>query len=234
MTATTFCINTRYCVHPAPGVIRDRRHDTQVRLEPRLMKVLCMLVEQRGRLVARERFIAEIWKDYPSAEDSLHQAISCLRKTLDDHKKELIRTVPKKGYILHATISSETPGDVIRRHPSTSWTASYIKRVAAALVAGLLAGVVLVKQEFRAGQTPSSIAVDFSLLNQPAEENAENTISSTAPDGTTYRLVAVGDMRPQLYVNGKAVMEADKEHYAALERQLLRQLWDRQAKYAQE
>ena len=93
---------------------RDQLTNTETRLEPRLMKLLCLLAAQPEQLVTRDRIIKEIWNDYGGADEGLNQAISFLRKTLHDAGKELIKTVPKKGYILHATVTGTAPATELR------------------------------------------------------------------------------------------------------------------------
>lgn len=68
------------------------------------MQLLNILVQKRGETVTREELVTTIWQDY-GGDEGLTQAISILRKTLLDNKKELIQTVPKKGYILKASIT---------------------------------------------------------------------------------------------------------------------------------
>jgi len=51
--------------------------------------------------------IREIWHNYGGGDEGLSQAISFLRKTFGDREKKLIRTVPKKGYQLTGTLSTD-------------------------------------------------------------------------------------------------------------------------------
>ena len=72
------------------------------------MSLLCILSDNAEQVVSREAIIKEIWNDYGGADEGLNQAISVLRKILDDREKKLIETIPKKGYVLHAAIAQET------------------------------------------------------------------------------------------------------------------------------
>lgn len=94
-------INDRFLVNATRGEVTDKLTGKTVRLEPRLMKLLCLLAEHPGQLVKRELIIREIWNDYPGADDGLNQAISGLRKLLEDDQKKIIETIPKSGYCFH-------------------------------------------------------------------------------------------------------------------------------------
>lgn len=100
-----FQINDRFVVDRSKNEVSDKETNQASRLEPRLMKLLCLLADQCGEVVTRDYIIKEIWNDYPGASEGLNQAISFLRKQLADDSKTIIKTLPKEGYILHASIS---------------------------------------------------------------------------------------------------------------------------------
>ncbi|NSL85991.1 hypothetical protein ECE50_004060 [Chitinophaga sp. Mgbs1] len=102
-------INNRFEVDLVRSKVTDRDTGDQTRLEPRLMKLLCLLIENHERLVTRPLIIKEVWDDYPGGEEGLNQAISGLRKLLHDEQKQLIETLPKKGYCFHGVLSDNIP-----------------------------------------------------------------------------------------------------------------------------
>jgi hypothetical protein len=69
------------------------------------MRLLCLLVQHEGKAVSRKMIVKEIWNDYPDGGEGLNQAISVLRKLLNDYEKTIIETLPKTGYCFHGTIS---------------------------------------------------------------------------------------------------------------------------------
>lgn len=95
-------------------------------MEPRLMEVICHLSSNINELVTREDLVKWIWNEYGGGDEALSQAISFLRKLLNDERKEIIETIPKKGYILHGNISE--PG----KKPSY-WIAGVVIIVAIAV-----------------------------------------------------------------------------------------------------
>ncbi|WP_164860908.1 winged helix-turn-helix domain-containing tetratricopeptide repeat protein [Parasedimentitalea marina] len=87
-----------------------------IRLRPQSAHVLKILAEHLGKLVTKNDLIAAIWPDVSVTDDSLTQCIADIRKHLKDSDRNILRTVPKQGYILlGAPVSSDTAED--RRHP---------------------------------------------------------------------------------------------------------------------
>jgi adenylate cyclase len=73
---------------------------THLDLRPRSLAVLRLLAEHAGRLVTKDEFIAKVWDDVAVTEDSLTQCIADIRKTIGDEERRVLRTVPRKGYML--------------------------------------------------------------------------------------------------------------------------------------
>lgn len=73
---------------------------THVELRPRSLAVLRLLAEYAGRLVTKDELIAKVWNDVAVTEDSLTQCITDIRKAIGDDDRRVLRTVPRKGYIL--------------------------------------------------------------------------------------------------------------------------------------
>ena len=100
-------INDRFNVDPSRNEVIDKQTGKLNRIEPRLMKLLCLLTEFEGKAVSRKMIVKEIWNDYPGGDEGLNQAISVLRKLLGDDNKKIIETLPKTGYCFHGTISGD-------------------------------------------------------------------------------------------------------------------------------
>ena len=74
-------------------------------IEPKAMHVLYVLACHAGETVSRERLMQEVWGDRVVVEDALTRTISKLRIAFGDNKaKQLIQTIPKKGYRLKSTV----------------------------------------------------------------------------------------------------------------------------------
>lgn len=71
-----------------------------VALPPKAFHTLVVLVENRGRLVAKDALMQAIWPDTFVEEVNLSQNVSLLRKVLGDTPQEqrYIQTVAGRGY----------------------------------------------------------------------------------------------------------------------------------------
>ncbi len=78
-------------------------------VEPKVMQVLAILVENAGEVVTRENLIDQVWGVGYGGDERLSRAISLLRKSLGDSRSQhaYIQTIPKTGYKL--TVDIETP-----------------------------------------------------------------------------------------------------------------------------
>ena len=91
--------------------------DRPVQLPPKAFDTLLMLVSNSGRVLSKERMMAEIWEGSFVEENNLAQNISLLRKVLGESKAlKFIETVPKFGYRFVGEVSStEAEVEVIER-----------------------------------------------------------------------------------------------------------------------
>ncbi|NCP24442.1 MAG: transcriptional regulator [Erythrobacter sp.] len=69
-------------------------------LGSRYFDALVLLVEARGGLVSKDRFMEEVWRGIPVTDEALTQCIRTLRRALGDDaaNPRFIQTVPKHGY----------------------------------------------------------------------------------------------------------------------------------------
>ena len=83
-----------------------RRGEEEVALRPKAFEVLSHLAHNAGRLVRKQELIEAVWPDVTVSDDSLVQCIRELRQKLGDDTHRLIKTVPRRGYLLDATHST--------------------------------------------------------------------------------------------------------------------------------
>lgn len=77
-------------------------------LAPKAFDTLVLLVENAGKILSKERLMAEVWRDAFVEENNLAQNISILRKILGESPEvKYIETVPKFGYRFVADVTSE-------------------------------------------------------------------------------------------------------------------------------
>ena len=75
------------------------RDGVPVELGSRYFDALVLLVEARGALVSKDRFMDEVWRGIPVTDEALTQCIRTLRRALGDEagNPRFIHTVPKHG-----------------------------------------------------------------------------------------------------------------------------------------
>lgn len=218
-----FLINQRYRVQPSLHLIYDLQLQTETRLEPRLMQLLCLLAQQPDQLLTRETLVQEIWDNYPGADEGLTNAVSFLRKLLGDDQKEMIRTIPKKGYLLKASIATAA-----QKHGGPSKKRIYGYAAIAVVTCIILTAAFMNRQADATPPTLKAVStdVDFPDLGNDTIDHYLNTVTTTDTAGIKYRLVMIGDRRPVFYVNDSV---ANQEPYTELIDKMAKELWKRQA-----
>lgn len=80
-----------------------------VKLEPKIMQVLCLLVSNQGKVLSREDIAEKLWPEAVVGLEVITRAIFELRKVLaDDPKKpKYIETIARKGYCFIAKVESK-------------------------------------------------------------------------------------------------------------------------------
>lgn len=96
-------------VAPQEGRISGRRGERHLR--PRSMEVLWALAERAGEVVAKRALLDRVWRDASVSEAVLTNAVSELRRAFAavGGERELVETVPRRGYRLTAAVAFEHP-----------------------------------------------------------------------------------------------------------------------------
>ncbi|HKW64080.1 MAG TPA: tetratricopeptide repeat protein [Candidatus Acidoferrum sp.] len=76
----------------------------EVKLRPKVYEVLKYMVEHPGRLVGKQELMQAVWPDAFVTDDSLVQCALELRRALNDRDQQLLRTVPRRGYLFAAEV----------------------------------------------------------------------------------------------------------------------------------
>ena len=80
------------------GCVRVAGRDLELR--PKAFHLLCHLAENAGRLVSKQELHDAVWGHVVVSDDALVQCIRELRQKLGDVDRTVIRTVPRRGYLL--------------------------------------------------------------------------------------------------------------------------------------
>ena len=127
------------------GCVRVAGRDLDLR--PKAFHLLCHLAENAGRLVSKQELHDAVWGRVAVSDDALVQCIRELRRKLGDVDRVIIRTIPRRGYLLNAgengseialaaTAPPEAPATRASPRP---WYAGKPARWAAAMVVVALA-----------------------------------------------------------------------------------------------
>lgn len=100
-------------------------------LRPKSYRLLEVLCERRGTLVSKDDLILEVWPDVIVSDDSLAHCVSDIRRALGPQAAKLLRTMPRRGYMMAAEAEPASP-------------ARPVSKSGFGLAAGLVAGLLLV------------------------------------------------------------------------------------------
>jgi TolB-like protein/DNA-binding winged helix-turn-helix (wHTH) protein/Tfp pilus assembly protein PilF len=132
-----------------PSANELHRDAATVRLEPKVMRVLCVLAERPGSVVAREDLESRVWAGMVVTSDAVTNTIIKLRKVFGDDSRHpsYIETLSKTGYRLIAEVGPGPTATPAPGNPGT-WKARHPAKWLVPLLVALLLSLWLVWQEY--------------------------------------------------------------------------------------
>src|SRR5450631_1691276 len=91
----------------------------EIKLRPKVYETLKYLVEHPGQLIGKQELMRAVWPNAFVTDDSLVQCTLELRRALNDGRQQLLKTVPRRGYLFAASVT---------QHPATSEPPAIIDR----------------------------------------------------------------------------------------------------------
>jgi TolB-like protein len=91
----------RACLRGAAGA--------EIALRPKAFDLLVFLARNAGRTVSKDALLEAVWPGVHVGDDSLFQAVREARRAIGDVTGSLLRSVPKRGYMLDAVV--QQPGE---------------------------------------------------------------------------------------------------------------------------
>ena len=76
----------------------------EIKVRPKVFEALKYLVEHPGRLIGKQELMQAVWPDSFVTDDSLVQCALELRRALEDRDQQLLKTVPRRGYVFTAKV----------------------------------------------------------------------------------------------------------------------------------
>ncbi len=80
-----------------------------VDLRPKCFDFLTCLVRAAGRVVTKDELIEAVWPKLVVTDESLTRCVSDIRQALGDTDQRIVKTVPRRGYVLVAPVSIGAP-----------------------------------------------------------------------------------------------------------------------------
>ena len=161
---------------PSSGELRTAA-GTLAELRRQGLAVLQVLADDAGHVVTKDRLLRQVWPEVVVGEDSLVQAVADIRRTLGERGHELVRTVPRRGYMLvpdaqPASMAAEDPHmestTPPRPPPWSEKRRTAILLIGAVLLVGALALLPLLRSQAPTASLPRSTPA-FSIVVLPFE-----------------------------------------------------------------
>jgi TolB-like protein/DNA-binding winged helix-turn-helix (wHTH) protein len=124
-----------------------RKQGVRIKLQEQPLKVLQLLLKNRGEIVTREQLRTAIWpaNTFVEFDHGLYSAMVRLREALGDSSESprFIETVARRGYRFIAPVSSPGVVEAAISEPAATKAQPRSRRVVVSLLTGLLAGALL-------------------------------------------------------------------------------------------
>jgi DNA-binding winged helix-turn-helix (wHTH) protein len=91
--------------------------DELVRVTPKVVDTLLVLLEHAGTVVCKEQLMERVWPDVVVVESGLTRNISVLRQAIEDTGTRYIETIPRRGYRFVGQIMVERPTKTVVPQP---------------------------------------------------------------------------------------------------------------------
>ena len=100
-----------YTLDIARGTLRQSGRDVELR--PKAFNLLAHFAQNPGRVIPKAELLDTVWPDVVVTDGSLNQCVGEIRKALGANARELLRTIPRRGFVFgDASIVDATPGSV--------------------------------------------------------------------------------------------------------------------------
>lgn len=154
----------------------------QIQLRPKAFDVLRYLAENAGRLVSKDEIMKAVWAGVVVTDDSLVQCVKDIRDALNDGEQRIIKTVPRRGYLFAAEVSSGAmltePGTAPAVQRGSRWGVKLWLAAAAALI---VLAVLVGRQFIDDIRAPGSTVADLNRTNGRSETAAQRQSIAVLP-----------------------------------------------------
>lgn len=106
-----------FALDSARGCLRGR-DGREIPLAPKPFDTLAVLARNAGRAMTKDALLDAVWPGVHVTEDSLFQAVREARRAIGDEAGLLLRSVPRRGYLLDAVVTTEARPVAVGTHGS--------------------------------------------------------------------------------------------------------------------
>ena len=162
------------------------------KLDPKVIDVLVMLAQNAREVVLREELLARLWPNVVVSDEVLSRCIYELRKQLSlaggsEQYKDMIETVPKRGYRLNADVAPiQSPAEARPANRSKPWLFSAAIGI---IVAVVLAIVVSQRMTKAPALSPPAATKADSIAVLPFVDMSEGKDQGYLADGISEEIL---------------------------------------------
>lgn len=97
------------CVLDAERGVLTAADGTETTLRPKTLDLALLLLANPGRVVSRAEILDSIWPGVFVTDDSVTQCVTELRRAMGAEGATLLKTLPRRGYLLEAAVTPVSP-----------------------------------------------------------------------------------------------------------------------------
>jgi TolB-like protein len=200
-------------------LLREELRDaagTRIDLRNRSFGVLRHLATSAGRVVTKDELLDVNWPGVTVTEDSLTQCISEIRRALGDAGHKLVRTVPRRGYMI--VLPDRSPGGVETPVMANSSEVAWNRRPRVLIAVGLGAAILMLWGAWTltkdigspSAVVPVTVSRGPTVAVLPFENNTGDAGLDMLADGLTQGMISALGRFGELRVLARGVTSAYK------------------------
>ncbi len=177
-----------------------RQAEKSVALPPKVLDVLCLLVEKEGKIVSKNEIMDTVWADSFVEESNLTQSIYTLRRTLgnDENGKSIIETIPRRGFRIAIPVYEEVRSEEMRSEEKKTDSRSFYSLLLtpySLLIIGLLTFPLIIYFTYNYLSSPKTTVSPIENVSFQKLTTTGNISSPTiSPDGKSIAYVKQGEL----------------------------------------
>ena len=171
-----------------------RRDGREVALRPKSFDVLACLAQHPGRVITKDELMAQVWPGLVVTDDSLTRCVSDIRAALGDASQRLVKTVPRRGYLL------ALPGpSTLIQEPGWRWQG---------LLGGALVLAMLLVVAFWPTRTPRDDVSALSIVVMPLGSRNGDPAQDYLAEAVTEEITVDLSRIPGSFVIGRSTADS--------------------------